>query len=250
MPYVDHFGQKSAEYLLYRPDYPEALYRYLVDLVNKRELAWDCATGNGQAAVSLSQYFKQVIASDINKEQLKVAPKKANIEYRCWPADKTSLNDKSVDLITVAQALHWFDLDKFYQEAKRVCRFGGVVAAWCYSLSSVNDEVDALVKKLYSDILGSEYWPPERRYIDEGYETIPFPFKKIAAPKFTMEKTANLPQFIGYLSTWSAVKQYQLLNQDNPINWIYQELQQVWGNPETERVMQWPIHLLVGKVFQ
>lgn len=249
MPYIDHFGEQSSEYLLYRPDYPEVLYDYLVDLASKRDLAWDCATGNGQAAVGLSQHFKQVIGSDINEEQLKVATKKANIEYRCWPADKTGLPDASVDLITIAQALHWLDFDKFYQEVKRVSRFNGIIAAWSYSLCSVNEEVDELVKKLYYDILGSEYWPAERRYIDEAYTTIPFPFKKIAAPQIIIEKKANLMQFIGYLNTWSAVKQYHKQNQDSPINQIFVDLQTVWGNAETEQIMQWPIHLIVGKVF-
>jgi Methyltransferase domain len=249
MSYIDHFGEKSSEYLLYRPDYPENLYCYLAGLAVKRELAWDCATGNGQAAVQLSQYFKQVIGSDINQEQLDVAVKKNNIEYRCWPADKTMLSNGSVDLITVAQALHWFDLDKFYEEVRRVSRYEGIIAAWCYSLGFINDEVDELIKKLYHDILGSAYWPEERRYIDEGYRTIPFPFKKIAAPEFTIEKKVNLMQFIGYLNTWSAVKQYQRMNQDNPINLIFPDLQLVWGDAETERVIQWPIHLLAGKIF-
>lgn len=249
MRYVDHFGVKSSEYLQYRPDYPEALYKFLAGLADKRELAWDCATGNGQAAVQLAPYFKQVIGSDINQAQLNVAVKKDNIQYQCWPADKTALPNGSVDLITVAQALHWFDIDKFYQEVRRVAKYQGIIAVWCYSLGSINDEIDVLIKKLYNDILGDAYWPKERRYIDEGYRTIPFPFKEIEAPEFTIKKKINLMQLMGYLNTWSAVKQYQHVNQDNPINLIFSDLQFAWGDAERERIMQWPIRLLVGHVF-
>ncbi|VVC76997.1 putative methyltransferase [Aquicella siphonis] len=249
MHYIDHFGEKSSDYLQFRPDYPQALYQYLAGLVSKHDLAWDCGTGNGQAASRLADYFKQVIGSDINQAQLDIAIKKENVNYFCWPSEKTDLQNASVDLITVAQALHWFDLDSFYQEVKRVAKYTGIVAAWCYSLGFIHPDVDIFIKRLYSDVLGANYWPKQREYIDNEYQTIPFPFKRIESPAYHIEKSMNFTQLIGYLNTWSAVKEYQQLNQENPINLIFADLQMAWGDPTAERVMTWPIHLLVGHVF-
>jgi len=248
MRYVDHFGKKSSDYLQYRPDYPDELYQYLVGLATQHELAWDCGTGNGQAAGQLSPHFKQVIGSDVNQQQLDVAIKKANVHYYCWPAEKTGLSATTVDLVTVAQALHWFNLEPFYQEVQRVSKSSGIMAAWCYSLGSINQEIDMVIKKLYTDILGNGYWPSERRYIDEQYQTIYFPFKKMETPQFNIEKKMDFTHVIGYLNTWSAVKEYQQVNQDNPIHLIYADLQKVWGEPSTVYTMRWPIHLLVGHV--
>lgn len=249
MHYIDHFGEKSPDYLQYRPDYPPAMYQFLAGLASKHDLAWDCGTGNGQAASKMADYFKQVIGSDINQAQLDVAINKDNVKYFCWPAEKTELQDASVDLITVAQALHWFDLDLFYQEVKRVSKYNAIIAAWCYSLGSVNPDVDLFIKRLYTDILGSNYWPKQRGYIDDEYQTIPFPFKKIEPPRFILEKSMNFMQLIGYLNTWSAVKEFQQLNQENPINLVFSDLQMAWGEPEAEQVMSWPVHMLVGHVF-
>jgi hypothetical protein len=250
MRYVNHFGEKSSEYLQYRPDYPQALYQYLASLCGSHDLAWDCATGNGQAAIQLANYFDQVIASDMNQEQLKVAVTKDNIQYQHWPAEKTGLSQQSVDLITVAQALHWFNINEFYEEVQRVSKSSGIIAVWCYPLGSINNiEIDAIIKKLYDDILGPAYWPKERHYIDDDYKTIPFPFKKINTPEFKMEKRMNLEQLLGYLHTWSAVKQYQQMNHDDPVTQILPDLQHAWGQPQAERIMQWPIRLLVGNIF-
>lgn len=248
MNYMNHFAEKSGEYRQFRPDYPTELYQYLNNTVNNHELAWDCGTGNGQAAVRLAEYFMQVIGTDINQTQLDVALQRENIRYYCCPAEKTQMLDQSVDLITIAQALHWFHLDAFYEEVNRVVKQDGIIAAWCYSLGKMNDETDHLMRKLYDDILGDQYWPKERRYIDAEYKTILFPFTKIHAPTFMIEKEMNFMQLIGYLNTWSAVKEYQRINQENPINLIYADLQKVWGEDEKVYKMRWAIHLLVGKV--
>jgi ubiquinone/menaquinone biosynthesis C-methylase UbiE len=248
MSYMDHFGEKSLDYLLFRPDYPDALYKYLATLTNKHDLAWDCGTGNGQAAVKLASYFKQVIGSDLNQAQLDAAIRKENIRYACWPAEKTGLADHAVDLITVAQALHWFQFDTFYQEVKRVADGNGVIAAWAYSLGSINQDIDVWIHKLYTEMLGDKYWPKERRYIDDEYQSIPFPFQKIPSPSFIIEKKMNFMQLMGYLSTWSAVKEYQKINHDDPLDLIYPDLQKVWGEPSKEYIMKWPLHLLVGKI--
>lgn len=248
MDYINHFGEQSADYLKFRPDYPKELYDYLISLVKANDLAWDCGTGNGQTAAYLANYFKKVIATDINQAQLDVAIKKDNISYFCWPAEKTHIAVDTVDLITISQALHWFNFDAFYDEVKKVSKPEGIIAAWCYSLGKINPELDHIVKKLYEDILGDNYWPKERKYIDEAYETIPFPFKKFQTPYFCIEKKIHLPQLIGYLHTWSAVKEYEKRNHNNPVNLIEQELKDAWGDLKMSHLIHWPIHLLVGVV--
>ena len=248
MKYTDHFAQRSSDYLQFRPGYPDALFDYLSSLLTTHEFAWDCATGNGQAAASLSRYFTFVIATDLNHAQLDVAIKKDNISYHAWPAEKTKIPSASIDLITIAQALHYFDFTHFYQEAKRVLKPDGVIAAWCYSLGSISPDLDKIIKKVYSDILGNTYWPKERRYVDEQYHTIPFPFTRLVSPQFYTEKAITLDELLGYLSTWTAVKEYERRNNANPLDLVKEEFKTAWGPPETKHIMRWPIHLLVGKV--
>lgn len=247
MNYIQHFADQSEHYQQFRPDYPDELFQFLASLVSEHSLAWDCATGNGQAASSLAKYFSQVVASDINQTQLDVAIKKDNIQYFCWPADKTELVAHTVDLITVAQALHWFTLNDFYQEVRRVLKPQGIIAAWCYSLGRVTPAIDAILHKLYEDILGDDYWPKERRYIDDAYRTISFPFTILPAPTFTITKDMDFFAFVGYLNTWSAVKEYQKRQLRNPLDLIMPELQNVWGDIKQTHRMTWPLHLLVGQ---
>jgi len=248
MDYIKHFAQNPSEYLQYRPDYPVALFEYLAGLCEYRKLAWDCGTGNGQAAIALAGYFRKVVASDVNQESLNIALQNDNISYHCWPAEQTELEDASVDLVTVAQALHWFDLDSFYAEARRVAKPHGIIAAWCYSLGSMTPAIDKAVQKLYHDILGDAYWPKERRYIDVGYKTISFPYKKIKSPTFEAHKNFQMSALIGYLHTWSAVKEYQLKHEQDPVSLILPEIKAAWGEPDNTYTMRWPIHLLVGKL--
>lgn len=248
MQYIKHFADQPKNYLRFRPTYPDQLFNYLSSIVKARDLAWDAGTGNGQVASALSHYFQNVIATDISQEQLDIAIKKANIRYICCPSEHTNISDHSIDLITISQALHWFDLDKFYQEVKRVGKPEGIISAWCYTLGSVNITIDPIIQKLYSDILGNKYWPKERFYIDEEYKTIPFPFKQIKAPPFQIQKGFNFEEFIGYLNTWSAVKEYSKHNHHNPIDLIFLDLKKAWGSPQTENTMRWPLHLLVGHI--
>ncbi len=248
MDYIKHFSEQSENYLLYRPTYPDALYSYLSELVDEHESAWDCGTGSGQAAVALAKHFTQVIATDINQAQFDVAKKNEKIRYICCPAENTPILPNSVDLITVAQALHWFNFTLFYKEVSRVSKPTGIIAAWCYSLGYFESTVDVAITRLYRDILGDDYWPVERRYIDEGYQTIPFPFTKIPSPSFLIEKEMDFAQLLGYLSTWSAVKEYQQRNGVNPLNLVYKELELAWGKPKQVYTMRWPLHLLVGSV--
>lgn len=246
--YISHFNQGSSQYLLCRPDYPSALFDYLTELVDRNISVWDCGTGTGQAAKALAERFPKVIATDINQSQLDAAVKMNNIEYLCTPAEHTPIQSGSIGLVTIAQSLHWFNFPLFYNEVKRVSNHDGIIAAWCYSLGSFNNSLDELIKKLYFDILGAEFWPKERFYIDEQYLTIPFPFTKLKSPEFKIRKNINFNQLIGYLSTWSAVKEYQTRQQLNPIDLIFNELKSNWGDVNTEFEIVWPLHCLVGKI--
>lgn len=248
MSYIDHFNQGSDKYVCFRPDYPESLFTYLLSLVNKEANVWDCGTGNGQAAAALAREFRNVLATDINLQQLEVASQKNNIQYVCCSAEKTPFMQHTIDLVTVAQALHWFNLENFYEEVRRVAKPSSIIAVWCYSLGSINDNVDPLICKLYTDILGDEYWPRERRYIDDQYRTIAFPFRKIQSPSFTIEKKINFSSLVGYLHTWSAVKEYQQRKHSNPIDLVYELLVSAWGELQIERIIRWPVHLLVGRI--
>lgn len=227
-------------------------------LVQHRNLAWDCATGNGQAAVFLSEYFKQVIASDASKEQIESAQPRNNIRYEVFPAERTNLADSSVDLITIAQALHWFDLDGFYKEAKRVLRKDdnnrggkgrGVIAAWAYGLHSVSPEIDGITHLLYEDILGA-YWPKERKIVENKYQDIPFPFQEeINTTVFQIELDWSLSELIGYLYTWSSAQKFIEKNNSDPVRQVYDDLAAAWGEKKTlhKRRVVWPIYMRVGR---
>jgi ubiquinone/menaquinone biosynthesis C-methylase UbiE len=246
MAFKDLFSGHAKDYALFRPHYPDALFQYLASLVNSHELAWDCATGNGQAAVALAKYFTHIVATDASQQQIQQAEKKENIDYLVTVAEKAALKSHSVNLLTVAQALHWFNFDKFYPEAKRVLIPAGVLAAWSYPLCRIDPEVDAVILRFYETIIGP-YWAAERRFIDEAYTSIPFPFKRIITPQFSMEETWDLHQLINYINTWSAVKTYEKTDGLNPLHLIESELTQAWGNPTSSKLIHWPIHLLAGR---
>ncbi|WP_133128170.1 class I SAM-dependent methyltransferase [Legionella nagasakiensis] len=248
MEYIKHFNQQTENYLSYRPSYPESLFDFLATLVGEDARVWDCGTGNGQAALSLAKRFNSIVATDINVAPLVIAPRCKRIHYVCCASEQTPFPEHSVKLITVAQALHWFNFDNFYREVKRVAQPSSVFVAWCYSLGRINEKMDVLIRKLYVDILGERYWPLARHYIDEQYQSIPFPFQKMTAPEFTIEKNLDLYALLGYLNTWSAVKEYQKRNHENPIELIINDLQTAWGDPREQYIMRWPLHLLVGLI--
>ena len=255
--FKDLFSNHSKNYVRSRPNYPRSLFDFLVGLVYRRNLAWDCATGNGQAAVLLSEYFDEVMASDASKEQIDNALPKNNIRYAVFPAERTNLADDSVDLITVAQALHWFDLNDFYKEATRVLRkndshnanASGVIAAWAYGLHSISGEIDNIIHSLYEDILGP-YWSKERKIVEDKYQSISFPFEEIEAPVFKMELDWSLSQLTGYLYTWSSVQKFIHKNNSDPIKQIYNDLVAVWAQRNTshKKRVVWPIYMRVGRV--
>jgi SAM-dependent methyltransferase len=246
--FADHFSAVAKEYALFRPRYPEALFDYLATLVPADAWVWDCAAGSGQATEGLARRFARVVATDASAEQLAHAPRLPNVEYRAALAEDSGLPSAAFSLVTVAQALHWFDLPRFYAEARRVSRPGGVLAVWCYATCELEGSVaNALLARYYSETLGP-YWPPERRHVEAGYRTLPFPFEEFPAPAFHMEAEWTLPQLLGYLATWSARRRFLAETGLDPLVPFAQELARHWGDPERPRRVRWPVLLRVGRV--
>lgn len=246
MSFKDHFSGHAAEYAAARPGYPAALFEHLAALPARRELAWDCGTGNGQAAVQLAERFARVAATDASAEQLSQARPHPRVEYRQAPAEASGLADGSVDLVTVAQALHWFDFERFYEEVRRVLAPGGALAVWTYKLLSVSPEVDRILVPFATETVGP-CWPPERRYVDEEYRSLPFPLTEEPAPRFTCVEHWDLGRLLGYVSTWSAVKRYTKSRGEDPLPALAEALAGAWGDPGEVRAVSLPIYLRVGR---
>lgn len=241
----DLFSKQSNEYAKFRPNYPRELVQYIASHCTNRERALDVATGNGQMAVQLAEYFGAVSATDISENQLANATQVANVTYYKMPAEKTDFDAKSFDLIVVAQAIHWFNFEKFSTEVYRLLKDDGIFAIAGYGVLKTNTESDVILDRLYDDILGA-YWQPERKYIDEHYKTIPFPYDEIPTKTFKNEFTWTFEQLIGYLETWSATQQYIAKNNANPLDFVRQELQESWEDNDNK--VTFPLLLRNGKL--
>jgi ubiquinone/menaquinone biosynthesis C-methylase UbiE len=242
----DNFSKGSYQYSQFRPKYPKELYMFLESLIEEKEAAWDCGTGNGQVAGELSNFFKKLEATDISQQQLDNAVNISNINYSLQPAEKTNFPDNSFDLITVAQAIHWFDIGKFYKEVNRTLKPGGLIAIIGYGLFKSNEQTNDLINHFYQDIVGP-FWDPERVYLDDGYSSIPFPFEEIHSPNFEMEFSWEFEQLIGYLKTWSAVKHFENRCGYNPVDTISEDLKTVFGK---RGAVKFQIFLRLGKNIQ
>lgn len=241
----DNFSAQAALYARFRPTYPPELVSHLATLTPAHQSAWDCGTGNGQVAFLLAGHFDRVYATDISEKQLLEAPEHPRIRYGLEPAEQCSAPDQAFDLIVVAQAIHWFDFGRFYTEVRRVLRPGGVLAVIGYGLFGTDaPDVDAVVRRFYTGTIGP-YWDPERRYIDEGYQTIPFPLEDIRMPDFALQYRWSLNDLFGYLNTWSAVQHYIRENGENPVALIEAELRQAWGGVG-DREVRFPLLTKVG----
>lgn len=245
MTFRDHFSRQARAYSLYRPRYPADLIAHLCALTPDHELAWDCATGNGQVAVALAEHFQCVKASDASAEQIARAASHPSVEYSVGTAEQPGIASASVDLITIAQALHWFDRESFYAQASRISKPTGLVAAWCYGLCYVNELIDGLVYRLYENILG-DFWPEGRLLVENLYADMDFPFTEIPAPDFAMRVAWRGEEFVGYLSSWSAVQRYKESEGTDPLVLIEAELKSGWG--EEVRTVTWPLGLRLGRV--
>jgi ubiquinone/menaquinone biosynthesis C-methylase UbiE len=243
MQFKDYFSNGSEEYRLYRPEYPDDLFAWLASLSAEKKLAWDCATGNGQAARQLAAYYDEVIATDGSKQQISHAEPTNNIRYHVARETNPLVPDASVDLVTVAQAIHWFDTDIFFDEVTRVLKPGGVLAFWGYNLLTISPEIDVIINRLYWQTLNG-YWPAERKILEAGYQSFKLPFPETTALAFDMKQKWSLEQLLGYLNTWSAVKRYQADTQINPLDSAAKSLHAAWGS-DAPKTVNWPLSIRV-----
>ncbi len=238
--FKDHFSGHAASYAQARPRYPDTLFDWLSTQCAEHALAWDVGCGNGQASVALAARFARVLATDPSATQIANAEPHARVHYAVEPAEACSLPAASADLITVAQALHWFDFARFFAEVARVLKPRGVLAAWSYGVMRVAPEIDAVLDDFEHGIVGP-YWPPERRHVDEGYRGIAMPFDELVVPEFAMQLDWRLDQVLDYLATWSAVQRYRQARGEDPMPALRARLTEVWGAPDAPRVIRWPL---------
>jgi ubiquinone/menaquinone biosynthesis C-methylase UbiE len=246
MSFKDHFSKQAADYAKFRPRYPQKLFDYLESIAPSRQFAWDCGTGNGQAAVGLASVFDRVIATDASEKQIANAQPHEIVEYRVAPAEKSGIGSETIDLIMVAQALHWFDLDRFYAEARRVLKSDGVLAASAYNLLHIEPAIDEIVNRYYYEVVGP-FWPPERNLVEQ-FVHLYFPFHEIHPPKFQMTAHWNLDHLTGYLRSWSSTQRFIAAKGTDPLEQIIDALRDAWGNPHQVRSVIWPLTLRVGVI--
>ncbi|HEX2722984.1 MAG TPA: class I SAM-dependent methyltransferase [Gemmatimonadaceae bacterium] len=244
----DLFSRRAGLYSKYRPRYPLPLFEWVAGLVERHRLAWDCATGNGQAATGLAAHFDNVIATDASEKQIAAAVQHPGVSYRIATAYDSGIDDRAVDLVTVAQALHWLNAEMFYSEAKRVLHAGGAIAIWGYGDPLLDSErLDTIVRD-YNRGTIENYWMPERAMLLDGYGNIPFPFREVPAPTMTLECSWTLDQLAGYMRTWSATANYAAAHGGDPVAAVEAALGEHWGPPDTRRLVRWPLHIRAGYV--
>ena len=241
----DNFSNHAADYAKFRPTYPQEVFDFLYDLIEEKNDAWDVATGNGQVAVELAKHFKQVLATDLSAQQLAESPKNDKITYRVQTAEAPFENATKFDLITVAQAIHWFDFEAFYKNVQDHLKPDGIFAMIGYSVFKTSGKLNEVIQHFYKNIT-DPYWDPERKYLDEHYKTVPFPFKEIETPELEMSVIWTKNQFLSYLNTWSAVKHYEKAKGQNPLELIQDDVDKFWGNAVT-RKFSFPLLLRVGR---
>lgn len=243
--FPDHFSAVADAYRAFRPSYPEELFEFLSATVAAHDVAWDCAAGSGQATAGLQGHFERVVATDASPSQLRNLRTAGVVRVACT-GEAVALRAACVDLVVVAQALHWMRVEPLWQEVRRVARPGAVFAAWTYSLCDISPHVDPLLRRYYAETLGP-YWPPERRHVDDLYANLPMPFEPIAAPRFAMRRRMSLESFAGYLGTWSARRRYRAATGVDPLPEFVARLTEAWGD-DGEREVVWPMGLRVGRV--
>jgi len=247
MAFEDQFSRQARAYARFRPTYPAELFAHLAGLTSTHDLAWDPATGNGQAAGGLALHFARVAATDASLEQLAHAASHPKVLYWIGQAERSGLPAQSVDLITVAQAIHWFELENFYVEARRILKPGGALAAWGYGLPEITPDLDHLLARFYRDTLG-EYWPARMRLLDERYQNLPFPFEELPPPGLAMEADWDLAGLLGFLESWSGVQKFIAARGYDPVDEIRAGLAELWGEPSRSKRMHWPLFVRIGRV--
>lgn len=245
--FQDHFAPQAGRYAAFRPTYPAAMIASVAALAPRRERCWDVGTGSGQAAVLLAEHFAHVDATDASASQVAHATAHQRVSYHVAPAEASPLPDASIDLVTVAQALHWFDLPAFYREVQRVAVPGAAIAAWTYGLIEVDADVDAVVHWFYEARLGT-YWPFERRHVESGYATLDFPFPRLAVTSPPIEEMLDREGVTGFLGTWSALKRAREQERGDPLDELRERLAVAWPDGDTRRSVRWPMLVLAGRI--
>jgi SAM-dependent methyltransferase len=247
MPFEDHFSRQARAYARFRPTYPAELFAHLAGLTSSHDLAWDCATGSGQAARGLARRFARVAATDASRQQVAHAASHPKISYWVGQAGRSGLRTRSVDLITISQAIHWFEFEDFYGEARRVLKPGGALAAWGYGLPEITPGLDPLLARFYRDTLGG-YWPARLGFLDERYQNLPFPFEELPPPMLAMQADWDLAGLLGFLESWSGVQKFIAARGHDPVDEIRAELAALWGEPSSSRRIRWPLFFRIGRV--
>jgi SAM-dependent methyltransferase len=245
MTFNDHFSRVSEHYARHRPRYPAALFDWLAAAAPRHGLAWDCATGNGQAAVGLADRFKRVVATDASADQLRHATSDPRIEYRVADAGRSGLDDRSVDLVTCAQAVHWLPREAFFVEARRVLASDGLIAVWGYHVAATGDDAIDRAIRHFHDVVVGPYWPPERRLVLDRLMTIAFPFDEVAAPAFEMRCQWSLDDFAQYLGTQSATDRYRQAHGTDPVPAFVAEVAERWAS-QSVRDVTFPVFMRAG----
>jgi SAM-dependent methyltransferase len=239
MTFKDYFSSAAGAYAAARPTYPPELFAHLTALTPAHDLAWDCGTGSGQAATALAPHFMRIRATDPSSAQIAQAQADPRVDYEVSSEGESGLPSGSADLVIAAQAAHWFDLDRFYDEVRRVLRPDGVIAIWCYGNCRVTPEIDAVVIPLYEETLARD-WPPEREHIEAGYTDLHFPFDERPFPDVVLEKCWTREEFLAYLGTWSAVTRYRQRTGSDPMTGFRRALEERWGGGE-RHIVRWPL---------
>lgn len=242
------FSNQASAYAQFRPTYPPALFKYLASLAPDQNIAWDCATGSGQSAIGLASFFSNVIATDASPNQIAEASRHDNVSYVLSRAEQVALVGNSLSLITVSQALHWFELEPFYQEVRRLLRPGGILAVWCYAMIEITPEIDRVFKQLMLDVTGP-YWSPRRRLVNDHYRSIPFPFPEINPPEFSIDENWNLAHMEGYIESWSSTQKYKEVKGSHPLDVVRQDLAAAWGDPQKIYPVRWPLYFRIGRLL-
>ncbi len=244
---IDHFGKVAASYAEHRPSYPAGLFQWLADICTTHENAWDCGAGNGQASIALANHFTNVYATDLSDSQIANARTHPHVDYRIAPAEASGLPSSCADLVTIAQALHWFDLEKFYSEVRRVLKPNGLIVAWTYGMIVItNDEANECLQHFYHHVIGP-HWPSERHHVETGYRELHFPFERINTPNVSMQVEWNANQLMGYLRSWSATARYHEATGIDPVDELSHQLVDTLTSSGELIEVHWPLSILAGR---
>lgn len=241
------FDRGGEAYARFRPEYPAEVTQFLASVSPGRALAVDVGCGNGQLTGHLAQHFDKVLGLDPSADQITHATPHPRVEYGCAAAERLPVVDHSADLITAAQAAHWFDLPRFYDEVRRIAVPHAVVALVSYGVLRLEEGLDTRLRRFYWQEIGP-YWPPERKLVDNGYVDLPFPFDELAAPVLEICKAWTLEELLGYISTWSAVRNVREAGREGILQHFAADLAQLWGEPALRREVRWPINMRVGRL--